>query len=510
MSEVLKEMEEEVAALLSAAGVGIYRYNLGSNALTMDESCQALFDLPGGKASDFDAFKNRIHPEDRDGYLEAVRQAAEGEDTFSIDFRVVRSDDTVIFLSSRGKFSPAIAGGAPIFQGVCIDVTQRAQLEGELRNAEARMQHLADGVPGLLAFIDKTYTIRFLSSQYENWFDEPREKLVHQHISEVIGPDTFLRRKEKYDRVLAGETICYEETRHTDSGGERHFTVTYHPSRDDAGEIDGFISLLTDITTRRAMEQALEDKSRELQRSNQELEQFAYAASHDLQAPLRAIELQVQWLMEDLEHFDNGRVQENLVLLKNRSSDLNGLLRDLLAYARAEKNVGEIRHTDTKELTQDVVRLLAVPEGMTIEIDESLPTIATHHAPLAQVLHHLIGNAIRHHPDKNGRIHIYAEERKDQYVFSVEDDGAGIPDEFAKKVFEMFRTLETGESHQGNGMGLAIAKKIIEWQGGLIWFQPGPSGDGTVFKFTWKKLADASHLTGAGDGNRTHVISLGS
>ncbi len=496
MTIPVNETGSDVATLMSAAGVGIYRYDLGSNDLTMDESCQTLFDLPDGEAASFDSFKSRLHPEDLDRYLEAVGQASQGEETFSIDFRVIRSDGTTIFLSSRGKFSPARTGGAPVFQGVCIDVSDRAQLENELRNTQARMQHLADGVPGLLAFIDKDYVLRFLSSQYDGWFDQPRHELVHRHVSEVVGGDTFLRRKEKYDRVLSGETISYEETRHTETGGERHFAVSYNPSRDDAGNIDGFISLSIDITERRETEQSLENKSRELLRSNQELEQFAYAASHDLQAPLRAIELQVQWLTEDLEHFENGRVQENLLLLKSRTSDLNGLLSDLLAYARAEKSFGEIRQTSIKELAADVVKLLSLPAGMQIELDDSLPCIATHHAPLAQVLHHLIGNAIKHHPDREGHIAVYAEERESQFVFSVEDDGAGIPDEYAKKVFEMFQTLETGDSHQGNGMGLAIAKKIIEHQNGLIWFQPTSSGDGAVFKFTWKKLPDVSSYIG--------------
>jgi signal transduction histidine kinase len=120
--------------------------------------------------------------------------------------------------------------------------------------------------------------------------------------------------------------------------------------------------------------------------------------------------------------------------------------------------------------------------------DYSLPVLHAHHAPLEQVLRNLINNAIKHHPTGKGSIRVYAQDKVDEVMFAVEDDGAGIPQEFSEKIFQMFQTLKPRDEIEGSGMGLAIVKRIVELQGGRIWFHGGPGGCGTVFKFTWKKL----------------------
>jgi signal transduction histidine kinase len=108
--------------------------------------------------------------------------------------------------------------------------------------------------------------------------------------------------------------------------------------------------------------------------------------------------------------------------------------------------------------------------------------------PLEQVLRNLINNAIKHHPTKEGHVRVYAQDKGGEVLFAVEDDGTGIPQEYAEKVFQMFQTLQPRDDIEGSGMGLAIVKRIVEWQGGRIWFHGGPGGCGTVFKFTWNKL----------------------
>ena len=141
--------------------------------------------------------------------------------------------------------------------------------------------------------------------------------------------------------------------------------------------------------------------------------------------------------------------------------------------------------------------LLAPPATMELTADASLPVIHAHHAPLEQVLRNLINNAIKHHPTKQGSVKVYAQDKGDEVLFAVEDDGAGIPQEFAEKVFQMFQTLKPRDEIEGSGMGLAIVKRIVEWQGGRIWFHGGPGGCGTVFKFTWKKVPrDGANVTG--------------
>jgi signal transduction histidine kinase len=222
-------------------------------------------------------------------------------------------------------------------------------------------------------------------------------------------------------------------------------------------------------------------------RSNKDLEQFAYVASHDLKAPLRAIELLVTWITEGLEGYDKNDVQENLQLLGKRTERLNRLLDDLLAYSRAGRKVGTHRKTDTQALVLDVAQLVNPPETISVSIEGQLPVFHTHATPLEQVFRNLISNAIKHHPGPEGRVVVSCEEEIGHYVFAVQDDGEGISQEYADRVFEMFQTLKSRDQVEGSGMGLAIVNRIVQWQHGRVWFEPAPGGQGTVFKFQWKK-----------------------
>jgi signal transduction histidine kinase len=251
--------------------------------------------------------------------------------------------------------------------------------------------------------------------------------------------------------------------------------------------VRGIFSMATDISERRKVQLELEAKQAELLRSNKDLEQFAYVASHDLKAPLRAIELLVQWIVEGLAGYDVNSVQENLALLGKRTTRLNRLLDDLLAYSRAGRKVGAHRLTDTHALVLDVVQMLNPAPTTSISIEGQLPKFKTHPTPLEQVLRNLISNAVKHHPGPEGRIVVSCKEEGDRYVYSIEDDGEGIPQQYAERVFEMFQTLKPRDQVEGSGMGLAIVNRIVQWQGGRVWFEPAPSGRGTVFKFQWKK-----------------------
>jgi len=246
--------------------------------------------------------------------------------------------------------------------------------------------------------------------------------------------------------------------------------------------------MATDITARRRAELDLERKQAELMRSNKDLEQFAYVASHDLKAPLRAIDVLVQWITEGLEGYDKNGVQENLALLGKRTARLNRLLDDLLAYSRAGRKVGTHKQVDSHALVLDVAQLLNPPETIKISIEGQLPKFHTHSTPLEQVFRNLISNAIKHHPGPQGRIVVSCAEERDQYVFAVQDDGEGIPMQYAERVFEMFQTLKSRDQVEGSGMGLAIVNRIVQWQHGRVWFEPNPAGRGTIFKFQWKKV----------------------
>jgi len=482
-------LSPELQRTLEASGVGVYSFDAGTSQFLIDATCRRLFDIDPDMRLSPDVMASRIHPDDLERYWQAAADSVK-TGAFACDYRVVHRNGDIRFVSGRGHLQPGPPGAPPRIQGLCIDVTTQRALEIQLQAAQSRMQELADGVPGLFAYLDRSFTLRFLSAQYDLWYGHSRTRHLNQHISTVITAESWARRQPLYERCLAGEVIQYEEARTMANGEQRYYSVTYQPHRDASGEVLGILSLAMDITERRAIQE-------ELARSNQDLEQFAYVASHDLKAPLRAIEILVDWLREDLAGYTGGEVQQNLGLLSQRTARLHRLLDDLLAYSRAGRKPGEVGDVDSRLLVEDLFVLLAPPETMRLRADESLPVLQAHHAPLEQVLRNLINNAIKHHPSREGSVTVYAQDRGDDILFAVEDDGAGIPAEFTEKVFQMFQTLKPRDEIEGSGMGLAIVKRIVEWQGGRIWFHGGPGGTGTVFKFTWKKVPrDGANLGG--------------
>ncbi len=366
------------------------------------------------------------------------------------------------------------------------DETGVRRLTESVRRSEERFRALAEGVPNHLLFLDRDLRIEFTNDVFLEAAGWSEQTAVGLHISELMGPERFLQRQPYYERALAGETVSYESTGAI--GNENgYFRFSYRPSFDESGNVRGIFSMATDISARRKIELELESKQAELIRSNKDLEQFAYVASHDLKAPLRAIELLVQWITEGLDGYDANNVQENLGLLRKRTQRLNRLLDDLLAYSRAGRKVGAHRMTDTHALVLDVAQLVNPPPTISISVEGQLPTFKTHPAPLEQVLRNLIGNAVKHHPGPEGRIVVSCQEQGDHYVFAVEDDGEGIPEEYADRVFEMFQTLKSRDQVEGSGMGLAIVSRIVQWQRGRVWFEPASGDRGTAFKFQWKK-----------------------
>ena len=366
------------------------------------------------------------------------------------------------------------------------DETGIRRLTESVLRSEERFRTLAKGVPNHLLFLDTDLRIVFANDVFLEAAGWSAKKAVGVHISDVVGVERFMERKQYYDRALAGEVVSYDSTGAAgDETGFFHFS--YRPSLDDEGNVRGIFSMATDISERRAIQLELEAKQAELLRSNKDLEQFAYVASHDLKAPLRAIELLVQWITEGLAGYDTNNVQENLGLLGKRTQRLNRLLDDLLAYSRAGRKVGAHRMTDSHALVMDVLQMMNPPEQIKVSIEGKLPAFKTHPTPLEQVLRNLIGNAVKHHPGPEGRIVVSCEEKPDHYLFSIADDGEGIPAQYAERVFEMFQTLKPRDQVEGSGMGLAIVNRIVQWQRGRVWFEPPPSGKGTVFKFQWKK-----------------------
>lgn len=238
-------------------------------------------------------------------------------------------------------------------------------------------------------------------------------------------------------------------------------------------------------------ENELKDRTKLLQKSNDELDNFAYIASHDLKSPLRAIDNLCTWVVEDCEDILPDESREHLKTMKQRVTRMENLLSDLLKYSRVGHAEVEIETIDVKKLVENTVELINMPDTFCVKISDDLPKITTQVSPLQQVFLNLLTNAVKYGDKNNGLIEIASKHIDENFVeFSVADNGPGIESKFHQRIFQMFQTLHSRDVIESSGMGLAIIKKVIEGQGGEITIA-STLGAGSVFTFSWP-----SNITG--------------
>ncbi len=261
---------------------------------------------------------------------------------------------------------------------------------------------------------------------------------------------------------------------------ENDYSVRVHkPGNDEIGILyDGFNDMLAKIQRRQE----------ELERSNRDLDQFAYVASHDLKAPLRAIATLAGWIEEDLQDKLTGEAKEQMRLLRSRVARMDALIEGVLHYSRVGRMDSEGEKVDVGELLEELIELQAPPPGFKVAVAPEMPVLVTKRLRLSQVFSNLINNSIKYHHRSEGRIEVRAERHNGFYEFTVEDDGPGIAPEHHERVFVMFQTLQPRDQLESTGLGLALVKKLVEEEGGKITLE-SEAGEGARFRFTWPIVA---------------------
>jgi PAS domain S-box-containing protein len=258
------------------------------------------------------------------------------------------------------------------------------------------------------------------------------------------------------------------------------------------GNIVGAVVTFRDITERKQAEEELKKLSDELARSNADLQQFAYTASHDLQEPIMVVAGFVKLLAKRYKGKLDEKADEFIEHAIDGTERMQVLIKDLLDYSRVGSTGKSFTPTDClSALDKAVFNLqIAIKESGAVITHDDLPTVMADSSQLARLFQNLISNAIKFHGKEAPKIHISAEQKDDEWIFSFKDNGIGIEPKFLDQIFVMFHRLHTKKEYPGTGIGLSICKKIIERHGGRIWVESEP-GKGATFFFVIPSIGNA-------------------
>jgi len=365
---------------------------------------------------------------------------------------------------------------------------ERRQVEGALRASEERFRLLVEGV--------KDYAIYMLDpdGQIVSW-NAGAERIKGYRADEIIGqsfsrfytPEDVradLPRRELETASSVGQ--CEDEGWRIRKDGSRFWaSVTVTALRDEGGTLRGFAKITRDITDRKHAEERLKQQAAELARSNADLQQFAYVASHDLQEPLRMVASYTQLLARRYRGKLDQDADDFINFAVDGATRMQQLINDLLAYSRVETRGKEFSPTNCDEVVDLVIGDLsaAIAEAAAVVTRDSLPTVMADASQLGQLFQNLIANAVKYRRDEPPRVHVSAERDDGGWRFAVQDNGIGIDRQYFDRIFVIFQRLHGKGDYPGTGIGLAICKKIVERHGGRIWVESEP-GQGTTFYFT--------------------------
>ncbi|MFZ5882010.1 MAG: PAS domain S-box protein [Chloroflexota bacterium] len=366
-----------------------------------------------------------------------------------------------------------------------FDITERKQAEEALRESEIRFRTLVEQAPtaifvqtrGMFTYINPAALALFGAESGEQLLDRPVLDQFHPSVRGQVQARIRQLVEDRQDVPLVEETILRLD------GAPVEVEVSA-VSIYFKGE-HGALVFARDITERNQAREQLLATLEELKRSNAELEQFAYVASHDLQEPLRAVAGMVQLLQQRYHDQLDQRANEYIHLAVDGATRMQTLINDLLAYSRVERRGSPMKPTDAAAALHTALRNLeaAILESGAVITHGGLPTLEADATQLAQVFQNLVGNAIKFRGEAPPQIHVEARDLGEAWQFSIRDNGIGIEPQYFERVFLVFQRLHTRRVYPGTGIGLSICKKIIERHGGRIWIESTP-GQGATFHFT--------------------------
>jgi PAS domain S-box-containing protein len=358
----------------------------------------------------------------------------------------------------------------------------------ETKASEARYRGLLEAAPDATVVVNQGGEIVLLNVQAEKQFGYSRDELIGRKVKDII-PEGFAERLIADGTRSAAEALAQQIGTGIELRGRRkngsQFPIEIMLSPLESAEGILVTAAIRNISERKKSEAHLVKTVRELKRSNDELQQFAYVSSHDLQEPLRMVASYTQLLAKRYKGRLDSDADEFIAFAVDGCNRMQGLIQDLLAYSRTGTTGKVLREISGDDALQQALTNLrtAIEESGAVVTHDSLPVILTDDTQLALVFQNLVGNAMKYRSAEVPHIHVSAAKNGGhEWIFSVRDNGLGIDPQYFERIFILFQRLHGRNEFEGTGIGLAICKKIVERLGGRIWVESQP-GKGSTFHF---------------------------
>ncbi len=499
--EALRQSEERYRRTFELAASGLAHIGMDRRFLRVNArlceilgySEQELLGLTGRQIS---------HPDDLDAINAQRPRLYAGEiDAVRLEKRYLRKDRSVVWVAFTMTVERDAAGKPQYEIAVFDDITTRKQAEMALCESEERYRQTFELAASGIAHVDLTGRFIRVNRSLCEILGYGETELIGRSPKEISHPDDRDLTDAARARVHDGElnSVRFEKRYIRRNGATVWVELAVALARDPHGHPLYEVALFDDITARKQAEAELKEAHLELKRSNAELEQFAYVASHDLQEPLRMMSSYTQLLLRRYgDKFDQD-AREFMHYVVDGAARMKQLIEDLLAYSRVGTRAKDFGDADVEAALRRAVTNLkaAIGETDAAVTWDPLPKVKADNVQLAQLFQNLIGNALKFRSACVPRVHVSVSQKEAEWEFSVRDNGIGIEPQYFERIFMVFQRLHNKAEYPGTGIGLAICKKVVERHGGRIWVESQP-GAGSAFYFTLPKGFRSSEAEGEG------------
>lgn len=484
----LQASEERLQLALEASKEGLWDWNVATGEVYFSQEWLEMLgydvgELPGNVST----WERLIHPEEQSWVME--RLEAHLKDTsvsYNFDYRVRNKAGEWQWIGNYGKVVAWDETGEPLRMiGTHKDIRDRKHTEEALRESEERFRSMANSAPVLIWMSGIDAKCYFFNQIWLDFTGQTLEQEIGDGWAKGVHPEDLQYCLDTYLAAFEARQPFRMEYRLKRADGEYRWVLNSGlPRCTPQGNFTGYIGSCLDISDRRDTEQQLLQLNAELRQSNQELEQFAYIASHDLREPLRMVISFTKLLAQRY----SGQLDEEADTIIDFAVDgairMQGLIDDLLTYSRLGRR-GNQQLIDCDEVLDTAIAnlKLLIEEANPAIARSPLPTLQGDRAKLVQLFQNLLNNAIKYRSDRSLKIDIGVREQEESWLFWIADNGIGISPRYQQQIFLIFQRLHAKEEYPGTGIGLAICQKIVESNGGKIWVE-SQIGQGAIFYFT--------------------------